>query len=48
MTEGNVFTHNTAGILIKCEEIKKFSDDHMVHWYNCCKEGESASMRERN
>lgn len=32
MTEGSVFTnHNTAGILIKCEEIKKFIDDHMVH-----------------
>lgn len=33
MIEGNVFTnHNTAGILIKCEEIKKFSDNHMVCW----------------
>lgn len=33
MTEGNVFTnHNTEGILIKYEEIKKSIEDHMVHW----------------
>lgn len=32
MTGGIVFTnHNTTGIFIKCEEIKKSSDDHMVH-----------------
>lgn len=32
MTEGNVFTNpKTTRILIKCEEIKKSTDDHMVH-----------------